>query len=93
MNKPHDGPWTYQEASDDYTHIVRAPDNVFIVQLAQDTSGRAEADARLIAAAPELLTACKSALSTYALPDCRARELLQDAIAKAEGRPLYGKTT
>jgi hypothetical protein len=49
------GPWHYQERSDAYTHIVRGADATFICQLAQDTSGRAEADARLIAAAPDLL--------------------------------------
>ncbi len=53
---PHTpGPWTYQENSDAYTHIVRAAENRFICQLAQDTSGVAEGDARLIATAPDLL--------------------------------------
>lgn len=59
---PTPGPWRYQEQADTYTHIVRGPNNVFITQLGQDTSGRAEADARLIAAGPALLAACKAAL-------------------------------
>lgn len=52
------GPWRYQEKSDAYTHIVRTshPER-FLCQLAQDTSGEAEANARLIAAAPELFQA------------------------------------
>jgi hypothetical protein len=40
-------PWRYQEISDAYTHIVRSGD-LFIFQLSQDTSGKAEATARLI---------------------------------------------
>jgi hypothetical protein len=51
------GPWRYQEGTDAYTHIVRTGENRFLCQLAQDTSGVAEANARLIAAAPELLDA------------------------------------
>ncbi|HGM5034484.1 TPA: hypothetical protein ACKPZU_000216 [Stenotrophomonas maltophilia] len=49
------GPWAYQEDSDAYTHIVRGHNNRFICQLAQTTSAEIEANARLIAAAPELL--------------------------------------
>jgi hypothetical protein len=56
------GPWLYQEGADAYTHIVRASGNRFLCQLAQDTSGVAEANARLIAAAPELLAALEWAL-------------------------------
>jgi len=49
-----------------------------------------EANARLIAAAPELLEACKTALSKLNELDrpvnCRAIQVLLGAIAKAEGR-------
>lgn len=51
------GPWAYQEDSDAYTHIVRGPGNGFICQLAQTTSAEIEANARLIAAAPEMFEA------------------------------------
>lgn len=60
-NKHTPGPWKYQENSDVYTHIVRHGDDRFLCNLGQDTSGRAEADARLIAAAPEMLEALKRA--------------------------------
>jgi hypothetical protein len=53
--------WHYQEESDAYTHIVRGPSNEHIVQLSQDTSGKAEGRARLMAAAPELLEALRKA--------------------------------
>ena len=53
------GPWEYQEESDAYTHIVRAKNNYMICHLSQNTSGATEANARLIAAAPELLEAIK----------------------------------
>lgn len=59
MRKPHTpGPWAYQEESDAYTHIVRAGDR-FLCQLSQDTSGESEANARLMAAAPDLLEALR----------------------------------
>jgi hypothetical protein len=47
-----------------------------------------EADARLIAAAPELLTACKEALAivTAYAPGERQLEMLRAALAKAEGK-------
>jgi hypothetical protein len=48
------GPWRYQEDADAYTHIVRAGESRFMCQMTQETSGLAEANARLIAAAPEL---------------------------------------
>lgn len=58
MSSKHtQGPWAYQEDSDAYTHIVRGPGNRFICQLAQTTSAEIEANARLTAAAPELLQA------------------------------------
>jgi len=43
-----------------------------------------ETDARLIAAAPELLAACKKALNSLDL-DLQAMATLEQAIAKAEG--------
>lgn len=50
------GPWAYQENSDACTHIVRHGKNksFILCQLRQSTGGEAEADARLIAAAPEM---------------------------------------
>ncbi|AVH89984.1 hypothetical protein AL480_03720 [Stenotrophomonas maltophilia] len=62
MSKHTPGPWAYQEDSDAYTHIVRGPGNRFICQLAQTTSAEIEANARLIAAAPELLAIVARAL-------------------------------
>lgn len=56
MTRALPGPWSYQDNSDRYTHIVRGLNNHFICQMPQDTSGVAEDTARLIAAAPELLT-------------------------------------
>lgn len=39
----------YQEGSDAYTHIVRGPNNDYILSAPQGRSGRCEADARLAA--------------------------------------------
>lgn len=60
LEKATKGPWAYQEKSDAYTHIVRGPNNAFICQLQQDRTGAAEANARLIAAAPALLSEVKA---------------------------------
>lgn len=45
----------------------------------------AEANARLIAAAPELLAALKDVLGTSELPSCLERNRAVSAVAKAEG--------
>lgn len=54
------GPWHYQENSDAYTHIVRGPNQEFIGSAPQGTKGHDEANARLMAASPELLEALKA---------------------------------
>jgi hypothetical protein len=54
------GPWHYQENSDAYTHIVRDSADRYICGCSQDSGGNAERNARLIAAAPELLEACRA---------------------------------
>lgn len=50
-----------------------------------DVAHVAEANARLIAAAPELLAALKRLLSHYDVP-CEACNFAHDVIAKAEGK-------
>ena len=49
---------------------------------------RSDADANLIAAAPELLKACKFALQEFFEPESapEAIKFLKEAIAKAEGK-------
>lgn len=93
------GPWAYQEDSDVYTHIVRGPGNRFICQLAQTTSAEIEANARLIAAAPELLDALIEAVACGMVPissakdggasthsrQVRCADMIRAAIAKATG--------
>lgn len=54
------GPWHYQKESDAYTHIVRDCEGAMIASTPQWSNGIAEANARLIAAAPELLEALKA---------------------------------
>jgi hypothetical protein len=74
------GPWHYQEGSDRYTHIVRAGDR-FLCQLAQDTSGEAEANARLMAASPNLLKALSDLVDDPDDHECwlKAREVIAKA--------------
>lgn len=61
--------------------ICTTPQNV-----SEKQSLQSRADAALIAAAPELLAACKAFLESTCGEDTeRAEELIENAIAKAEG--------
>lgn len=89
---PHTrGPWGVMNR---YAHVVAVGGGEVIADIRNGGGGydyTAEANARLIAAAPELLAALKAVadeLEGY-LPDDRNSEALEDAydaIAKAEGR-------
>ncbi len=106
MSKHTQGPWEVKPAHDkgrpydfdiigDRVKHLRSVDSVCWLATAKGNAtdgGIAEANARLIAAAPELLQACKRALDEICDgndvkecddPDCLACELSK-AIAKAE---------
>jgi hypothetical protein len=86
MNEHTPGPWHYQEGADAYTHIVRGANGNLICQLAQDTTGRAEADARLIAAALVMFETLECIAVTTSNPE--TRELAQMAIAATRTAPV-----
>ncbi|WP_455387396.1 hypothetical protein [Petrachloros mirabilis] len=88
------GPWRISNEyptiiKRDYRSIGSEDGELLAIVLANSNSGyfvsEAEAlsNARLIAAAPELLDACKKAL--YALKGREHAQFLRDAIAKATG--------
>jgi hypothetical protein len=89
MSEHTPGPWGYQENSDAYTHIVRG----------QNTTGTSEANARLIAAAPELYEELENmvlmAESMGWLPTelHKARMALRKAEARWPGRSRGLKPT
>lgn len=56
------GPWHYQEKADEYTHIIRAEDDMFICSCPQNSLKKSKANARLISVVPELLGAAKKAV-------------------------------
>lgn len=90
------GPWdiypTFQNSADaifDWiTPIWSRTDGVCVGSVSQAGargSEEAVANARLVAAAPDLLAACQLAASFGNLPKA-AREMIRDAIAKATGQ-------
>lgn len=87
MDKHTPGPWTVSAIGRQLT--VATSDGVHIAIINRYADDNAQSDARLIAAAPELLAACQAALALLADPDGdafdanRVEEQLMDAIAKA----------
>jgi hypothetical protein len=61
------GPWTYQEKSDAYTHILRSPHAVgtYVVNFPQGSKGKSEADARFVAAMRNATPWLLSALARF----------------------------
>ena len=93
MSKPTPGPWQLAGYAQGGRFVGQAPDGILGVALAfGDTTVEQDTNAKLIAAAPELLEALKLAvpiiLSALAFVDCNAQlRLARAAIEKAEGRP------
>jgi hypothetical protein len=89
------GPWTVIEKCEGTQVIVSGPEDwVGVALVYGDTDEEAEANARLIAAAPELLDAIELAydlLNTMTTSeysrggDANVRHVLRTAIAKAKG--------
>ena len=83
------GPWTYRGHSDRSPNRIAAADDTVIMddeEYYQRCSPN-DADWPLIAAAPDLLAACKAALNDRMYTDWPGvADLLLAAIAKAEGR-------
>lgn len=82
-------PWTFY-MDGDMPVIATAPDHIRIAEVVTDNidaPGAAEADAQLIAAAPELLDVCKAALPLLdaLILDC---ELRGDAKAAGNARAV-----
>ncbi len=88
MSKHTPGPWHYQEDSDKYTHIVRADGNLFLCQLAQTTTGESKANARLIAAAPEMKAILQEMYDDpYVSMSMDQQNRTKAILAKATGPP------
>lgn len=93
MSKHTPGPWFIGDANkpSEYTHGIQAGDFI-VADLCDDahTAGTRRANARLIAAAPELLEALKGLLNviseTRGIPAHEAVQASLAAIAKAEGK-------
>lgn len=98
MSKHTPGPWEVREGKtgDMKIFVKGVRDSYGALAVVKAREGREHintADAQLIAAAPELLSACKEALEMFdrevnnlKQPDKFRADLLEKAIAKAEGR-------
>ena len=80
------GPWHVGEG-----RLVGGPDRLFVADCSTSDRPAEEqvANMRLVAAAPELLAACKGALvyvKAVSGADWRVADLLRHIIAKAEGK-------
>jgi len=91
MNEHTPGPWWDESGiihakSAEWTAENHSCVHIAAVQWLDDFS-ESEANANLIAAAPDLLAACKTAVKKCPFPvgAALAKEKLQNAIAKAEG--------
>ena len=88
MSKHTPGPWKIDGESD---RVIVAHDGETLAQTYFVYGDRDRqypqsiANARLIAAAPDLLEACRFALSIIGHPDDAGTNAIADAIAKAEG--------
>ncbi len=75
-------PWTWTDGE-----ALKGPDNALIMGILR-TPFEKDANRRLIAAAPELLEACRAVvrqLESDTYPNCTAIQMAKAAIAKAEG--------
>lgn len=89
------GPWRVGETRHDYDCVIRNAENdpVCVGVVAGYSKRTARANARLMAAAPEMLEALKAFLRAWRSPPTgnfeergEAYEAARTAIAKAEGR-------
>lgn len=101
MQRKHTpGPWTVQEEIDGPVQNTRIVAHKKAVASTAQQCGRphhwneAEANARLIAAAPELLEACEALVNAYSIHDgtvhARAVDVAVAAIRKATGEATDG---
>jgi hypothetical protein len=84
------GPWTAKELHANYSGFVvlaeNRPRKGYMARVDDKSGVFSEADARLIAAAPELLAACKRALAAIRTAIPGEPDYLISVIAKAEGK-------
>lgn len=83
------GTWYLQEFTDAYTNIIRCDNGtnktLFIASTPQNDGDEARANAKLMAASPDLLNACNFALQGIrnGQVDELTVNILEDAISKA----------
>jgi hypothetical protein len=84
------GPWGIGDYDDGHECVIEASESKRMIcecyEDGEEHTDEDRANARLIAAAPDLLDACKEVLRCAALPELWAAPI-RAAIAKADGRP------
>jgi hypothetical protein len=95
--KHTNGPWFVQPKSDVYTNIIRPESNYgsIIASCPQSSTDETKANARLIAAAPDLLNALEQMMISLNKSSCgwnmdsdieRAYSLCKEAYLKSKGQ-------
>jgi hypothetical protein len=87
MSKHTPGPWVAVSRTNAHIDIEAPKQHGYVARHVASTGhGNHEANARLITAAPELLEALKRIRATGVFVGAIAQEMMDEAIAKAEGR-------
>jgi len=85
-SKHTEGPWGVEDLFEVFCHLRGSPKRIAKVGTVRLTNEEAEANARLIAAAPELLEAAQFAFKALHRVPETAKDTLRAAIAKATGK-------
>ena len=84
MSEHTPGPWFWPYSNTLASHPKGDPDAAWLLVAVVEEA--TDEDRLLVAAAPDLLAACKEAFTERAMLKSGARRLLEIAIDKAEGR-------
>ena len=96
MSEYTPGPWIQEAAMSSAKHIrdiLQAGGNIVLAMVGGEIQSEALANARLIAAAPELLEACEDALKKLEWPICTNNDILSMKDCRVRLKAIIAKAT